>query len=526
MVKKNKNKLSSDATITVVDNFFFTSQNSGFLQLIMSNPYFILLIITTLMGAYLRLHSLGSESLWLDEAVTYFIGSSHSFSEVWAGAMKDRHPPLHFIIIHLVSLFSSTEFALRFPSAIFGILTIPATYLLADSLFGKKEAIISAFILAISTTHVYYSQEARMYAQMVLFSVMSIYFIYNAYKSNSHFMWGGFAISSALAFYSFYYTVFLVIPLVIFYCIVQFKDSFREKKIVVMDSSNLRNFIASMFGMMLLISPLIIPFVSQSISRTASSPTWGVGQSLSLFSTVLKQFSVSGIGFYLLFIFFIVGVISLLLNKKAWQGSLLIFLVFSIPFIASYILSASMPFSPRHALFILPVYILIISKGLVQIGDLFFLTKTSSKNSSKKSSDNSPVSYAVYILVFVLLLSALSVSSFSSYYSTNQKNDWRSAASYLEENSNTNDIIVFLPSYMRNPFNFYYDSNDQILEGASDSQDLIDINSKYGTNKIWYVVTWDIAAVNPKGDAVDWLSKNTIAVNQITGIYIFTNASN
>ena len=523
MLSRNKEKIAIKNGLSKNKRFLFPSLHSKLTNNICLDPFLVFLFVITLLGAFLRLYSLGAESIWLDEAITYNIGSVDSFVSVWQGAMQDKHPPLHFLLIHLVTMFSSTEFALRLPSAIFGILTIPATYLLADSVFGKKEAIISAFILSISTYHIYYSQEARMYALMMFFSVMSTYFIYNAYVSNSYLMWCGFALSSALAFYSFYYTVFLIIPLVVFYCVVQFKDSLKKKHIVVTDANNLKNFTASMFGMMLLISPLIVPFISQSISRTASSPTWGVSQSLSLFSTVLRQFSISDMGFYLFFIFFIIGIFLLVMNKSKWQGSLLIGLVFTVPFIASYILSASMPFSPRHVLFILPIYILIISKGIVGTGDFFFATKKISKN--KKSSKNLALNYAVYIIVIVVLLSMLSISSISSYYSANQKNDWRSAASYFEENSNSNDIIVFLPNYMRNPFNFYYDSNGQILEGASNSQDLIHINSKYSTNKIWYVVTWDIAAVNPEGDAVDWLSQNTVVANQITGIYIFTNTS-
>jgi uncharacterized membrane protein len=488
------------------------------LQKIKTNPSLIILAIIILVGSYLRFHALGSEALWLDEAVTYRIGSLDLVSEVWDNAIRDRHPPLHFLIIHLVTIFSSTEFALRLPSAIFGILTIPALYLLAQTMFGKKEALLSAFILSISTFHIYYSQESRMYAQMVFFSLMSIYFIYRAYLENNKWLWVGFAVSGACAFWSFYYTIFVIIPEMMFYLLIQFKDSVREKRIVVGDIHNLRNFVLSILGLGLLISPLIVPFVSQSISRTSSSPTWGVGQSMGFFTTILKQFSVSDTGMYFLLPFFLIGVVFLIKEKTQWKEGLLLGLVFSVPFAASYILAASMPFSPRHVLFILPVYILIISRGVVGVGDyLSFLGRSTPKKQAV--SFNS----VIFVLAFIFILSLVSAPSVSSYYSSPQKNDWDSAARFFAENSNSGDVIVLLPSYMTQPFEFYYEQNDRIVTGASSSEDLENVNSIYNDTKIWYVATWDIAAANPEGDAVEWLNENTIGVGQITGIFIFTN---
>src|SRR3990167_3068602 len=57
-------------------------------------------------------------------------------------------------------IFGASEFAVRFPSAIFGILSVWATYLLTKKLLGKNVGLLSAFLLAISPWHVIASRNA------------------------------------------------------------------------------------------------------------------------------------------------------------------------------------------------------------------------------------------------------------------------------------------------------------------------------------------------------------------------------
>lgn len=520
MSKRSKRK-SNDAVLSNnagTEKFSVSIKNETFISKITSNTTLLILFFITLLGAYLRIHGLGSESIWLDEASTFRMSSVDSIATVWANAIQDRHPPLHFLVIHFVTMFSNSEFWLRFPSAVFGILTIPAIYLTADCLFGKKEGLISAFILSISVVHIFYSQEARMYSQMVFFSLISVYFLYRSYSENKNWLWMGFSISAALAFYSFYYTVFVLVPLILFYCIVQLKDSYRGTKIVISDVENAKHFVLSMVVFLVLISPLIIPFVSQSISRTSGSPTWGMSQSASFFTSILQQFSIAGTGFYVLLFFFLIGSVFLFKDNKKREQSLLLGLLFILPFIASFILAAKMPFSSRYLLFILPIYIVIISRGITGTSDFLFSPK---KPSSKKNESDVVNMYFTTLVLLIILL--LSFSSLSSYYSTLQKNDWRTATSYLGEISSPGDVIVFLPGYMTQPFEYYYSSDDRIIAGASSSETLMDVNSKYSNSKIWYVITWDISAADPAGDALKWLNENATVVNQITGIYIMTN---
>jgi len=138
------------------------------------------LLSITLVGLMLRLYKLGSQSIWGDEFLTlskYSAGHDLAdvFGRIWHAA---AHPPLYFLIVHYWYLIGKSEFMLRFPSAVFGILCIPAAYALANTLFGKSTARITAALVAFSPIAIWYSQEARMYSlQLLLGLLATLYFV-------------------------------------------------------------------------------------------------------------------------------------------------------------------------------------------------------------------------------------------------------------------------------------------------------------------------------------------------------------
>jgi len=67
-------------------------------------------------------------------------------------------------------VWGDSEFLLRLPSAVFGILTIPIIYLVTRRLADTTAAVVASFVLAISFYNIGYSQEARAYA-LVNFSI-------------------------------------------------------------------------------------------------------------------------------------------------------------------------------------------------------------------------------------------------------------------------------------------------------------------------------------------------------------------
>ena len=129
----------------------------------------VLLILIVAVAAYLRFRDLGDDSIWLDEAASWIQATSGSAADVIAATARDNYPPLHNLILWaLISIFGDSEWVLRLPSAVFGVLNVIAIYWVATLIRGRMTGLIAALLLALSGFHIWYSQEARMYALLAL----------------------------------------------------------------------------------------------------------------------------------------------------------------------------------------------------------------------------------------------------------------------------------------------------------------------------------------------------------------------
>jgi mannosyltransferase len=70
------------------------------------------------------------------------------------------------------------EFGLRFMPALVGVITVPVFYLVARRLAGARAALFGAGFLALSPLHVFYSQFARYWSLVFLFSAVYPYALY------------------------------------------------------------------------------------------------------------------------------------------------------------------------------------------------------------------------------------------------------------------------------------------------------------------------------------------------------------
>ena len=131
-------------------------------------------------GAWLRFRNLAVESLWFDEAVSWY-QSKDSVADLISRTADDNYPPLHNLLLYSsMKLFGDGEWPLRLPSAILGTANILLVYWLGSLTIGRAAGLLAAAFLAFSVYHIYYSQEARMYALLAftatLFAASSFYF--------------------------------------------------------------------------------------------------------------------------------------------------------------------------------------------------------------------------------------------------------------------------------------------------------------------------------------------------------------
>ena len=128
------------------------------------------LVSVTLFGAALRLYKLGQWSFWIDEAYTVERSQVHG--------LLSRTPVSLRLIRASMDLLGSSDWSARIAPAIIGILTIPVLYFLARRLFDSVIALLSAFLLALSPWHLFWSQNTRFYSAQLLFYLLALFAAY------------------------------------------------------------------------------------------------------------------------------------------------------------------------------------------------------------------------------------------------------------------------------------------------------------------------------------------------------------
>lgn len=144
------------------------------LKLSEKSSFFILLLICIL-GTVIRSQDI-AHFLYLDELTTSWVIKG-SFIEIFERCWKNNIGPIYYIFVGASkAFFGYSETALRLPSVIAGVLSIPLIYLITKDLSRSKPlALFASFLFAIDPTLVGYSQEVRPYIFVVLFSLLSFY---------------------------------------------------------------------------------------------------------------------------------------------------------------------------------------------------------------------------------------------------------------------------------------------------------------------------------------------------------------
>jgi len=181
-----------------------------------------LVILILLLGFSLRLVRLDAREMWYDEAfaVLYAEKDLGSIAQGTVtsvgGASADIHPLLYYFFLHGWLELGPSPFVARFPSVVFGVLSICLVYVLGRELFTTGVGLLASVLTALSPVHIWYSQEARMYSLLCLLSLLSIYFFARAYRDNRWPHWIAFAFCSALSLYAHNLAFLIPFTLIVF----------------------------------------------------------------------------------------------------------------------------------------------------------------------------------------------------------------------------------------------------------------------------------------------------------------------
>ena len=168
--------------------------------------------ITAIAGA-LRFFPLGRQSFWVDEGYTAYLLQQTGGKMLELLPRLESTPPLYYGAAWLwARVFGTNEVALRSLSALAGTATVPLVYLIGRRLASPRVGLVAAALTACSPVLVWYSQEARAYALLVLLCAGALLLFLRACSRSAPGALLAWATASALAIATHYYAVLAVVP--------------------------------------------------------------------------------------------------------------------------------------------------------------------------------------------------------------------------------------------------------------------------------------------------------------------------
>ena len=393
-----------------------------------------MIYLVIILAFILRLVNL-NQSLWLDEAVQA-ITAQKSLGYIFQEIKGDFHPPLYHFLMHFwTRIFGFSEVALRLPSIFFGVATVYFLYLIAKLLTkSQKLSLVIALLLATAPFHIYYSQEARMYALVTLLATGSMYFFFKTLKQKKPQIKNSTALAyfvfTLLALYADYYA-FLVL-------LVQAIILLLKKKVKLL-------LIFCLFFLLYLPwLPMLLTQLKTGFLATQALPEWGRLVNLSFLKALPLTFVKFSLGRITIFnktlYTALAGGLALIygyfLSKALKQKQVFLWLL--VPLAISWLISALIPnYQPFRLLLVLPAFYLLLALGIGK-------TK------------NFRVQVGAFILVILVNLFGLLTYYFNPYF---HREDWRGAVYFLNRQQ---EAMVILPSEISSWPIEYYDPKSQL----------------------------------------------------------------
>lgn len=442
-------------------------------------------ILITCFAFILRLPFL-NQSLWLDEAIEALAVMGRQ-GPLLTYALADYQPPLyHFVAYGLTHLFGYSEFVLRLPSLVAGVLTVWFVIKIGEILGNRRVGHIAGVLAATNPLLVYYSQEGRTYALTAFLATASFYFLLRLFQEpaiTNRRLAIGYVLLSACMVWTSYLSWFLLLALAIYTLTRKRYDIFYLQ---VLAAFTLVLWLPSFLGS-LRVGQYTLS-TSDAWGRVVGGLTW---KSLPL---TWVKFMIGRISFRspvaYAFIVICAGLAQLSLIRGALTRRLApVWIWLTIPVACGIVTAVFLPvFSYFRVLFVLPAYLAILSIGI---------------DGSKE-----PVKSVTYLAGF-----QMACLIFFWTHAAFHREDWRSLAHDLASDTS---VRIAMPSRDQDPGLLYYGTDiNRIFEPAREP---------ISGNKIIYVrYAEDLFDRMRRGQANLGAAGYTVTVQRVyTGIAVDT----
>jgi hypothetical protein len=460
-----------------------------------------LVIFITLIGGLLRVFTIGSKGMWLDETFSVWL-AHHSIPDMLQWIVRiDQHPPLYYILLHYwIALNGDTPSSVRLLSALFGTATIPIIYLIGKRMSGAMVGLAAAVFLALSPFNIYYAQETRMYTLLTFNAAVAIVALVRlltdsrsanpigsqfweyrhvwrsaaevepeteggfSYKDETlnrtgwrawivrhrglhnqtietDLTWVVFIVFSAATMLS--HNTALLFPLATNIFVLGLMLFQRIKKSgtpPAFQAPSFGNWVKAQIGIFLLWSPWLSPFIQQV--RRVDQEFWVPKPTWEIvtqtFRYLLNNLVPSQVSQIVMWILYAVLCLGLVFYRKKLSQFLFLAALFAIPFLGELIVSIRRPiFLDRTLIWITIPLFLVLAAGIAQLR------------------------FRILMFVVLAIFATNYLFAASDYYRYMQKEDWNGATSYVTAFIEPGDLILFNSNFVEIPFDYYLNTYSQ-----------------------------------------------------------------
>ncbi len=430
------------------------------------------LFLILLAACALRVHALGAKSLWYDELRQIEV-AQHRLADFPPELAKHSARPLDYVLTHYLLRAGQQEFWLRFPAALWGILSTALMFPLARRwrIADRRTALIAAALMAAAPIGVQYSQELRPYALYLLFTLISFVSLErtlaptpghspagipdrggesaspplfthsrNAPEAKQSRVanmgwgfWALFALASAGGMLSHYFYAFVLAAQAIFVIGLFALRKLRWPQFAAFAGSALAGYAAAFVAA----SPFtLLVFAQKYLGVLVQLPVTGLitdtGLQVVNPDTLNVDFFLKGLlpaygaGSGAALVVFnglaLIGLTALALRDRRALAQFLLWLLLAPAWVLIYLQYRQQFFANRYVLFALPVYLLVIAHGLASVTRLLPVRR---------------IALAAGLLILIAFDASLVAADYGA-----PKDDWRRVGAFLTANARAGDAVA------------------------------------------------------------------------------------
>lgn len=416
------------------------------------------------LGIVLRFFKLGAWSFWGDEFITVRNARDMSWESTF---LQPISLTLTKIFIEIAGV---SEAVARIAPAATGVLTIPVLFLFVRKMTNSSVALIASLLLAVAPWHIYWSQNVRFYTALLLFFTIALYFFYLALE---HDRIRYLLLSMLFLFLSLQERMLAVffIPIVVIYILLikvlpfQSPPGLRWRNLAIF-------FLPGFMGAAFLI--LTHPSVRDlsrwdlAFSFVNNSPFWLLG----------------GVIFYLgIPLVCLAAVGSIRLLSQGNRLGLVLTLAAVVPILSIMVISLFQYTANRY------VFISVTSIIFLAAWALYELI------AALKETPARLIGFAVLVLV---LLSGLADSFLYFQYQNGNRDDWKSAFTYVQQHRSAGDRVVTTHPELAD---YYLDSSTISMMAISNIEEFAGCEGR-----TWFII--DLTAPDKAPRMYHWIIDN------------------